>query len=452
MERLLTPGCKTALICGNDKVTYLELRDKLRLCAAWYRRQGVGKGDRVYVHVDNSIESFVAVCGVPLTGATLVSWRWRRFLGDIHHKIKMAAVTHVLTEERHAEMFTRIRKCCNIKDMFLVGQKKPGFTSVCEFNDEHQQHCDDQEFAAGGSEFVGWTTGSTGLPKCVQRPESLFLGSILRHAAVQILTPGDVFLGDSNFSSLLTFSMWLLALHVGSTIVVSTTCRNVPEDVIEVLKEYEGFAANSPRPRLGQRVPEIEQFIAQQRWPPRRQSRSPSPRQPYPSRAESGAIIDPEKRYITFSARKATLQDDACRIRASLRISDDSVTIPPPSSVMLQVISKGARNGEALVEGSDYVRLSFKTEGILNAMKASEDLAITLKKCLRKLLVIGTSTPSALAEELVNTFKLDELRSGYGLTKAGGFLAVPPSGEVSGTNQGFPVPSTKMKVYNLCPT
>ncbi|KAH7967183.1 hypothetical protein HPB49_023355 [Dermacentor silvarum] len=93
-----------------------------------------------------------------------------------------------------------------------------------------------------------------------------------------------------------------------------------------------------------------------------------------------------------------------------------------------------------------------KLRRMLNAMKASEDLAITLKKCLRKLLVIGTSTPAALAEELVNTFKLDEFRSGYGMTEAGGFLAVPPSGEVSGTNQGFPVPSTKMKVYNLCPT
>ncbi|XP_049518761.1 luciferin 4-monooxygenase [Dermacentor silvarum] len=234
-------------------------------------------------------------------------------------------------------MFTRILKCCEIKDMFLVGQKKPGFTSVCELNDERQQPCDDKEFAAGGSEFVGWTTGTTGLPKCVQRPESLFLGSILRHAALQILTPGDVFLGDSNISCLLIFSMWLLALHVGSAILVSKTCRTIPEDVIEALKDCEAVTM------------------------------------------------------FTFP---------------------------------------------------------LKLRRMLNAMKASEDLAITLKKCLRKLLVIGTSTPAALAEELVNTFKLDEFRSGYGMTEAGGFLAVPPSGEVSGTNQGFPVPSTKMKVID----
>lgn len=42
----------------------------------------------------------------------------------------------------------------------------------------------------------------------------------------------------------------------------------------------QGFPANSPRPRFGQRPPEIEDFIARQRLPARRQSRSPSPRSP----------------------------------------------------------------------------------------------------------------------------------------------------------------------------
>lgn len=338
MERLLTHGCKTALICGHDKVTYLELRDKLRLCAAWYRRQGIGKGDRVCVHVDNSIESFVAVCGVPLTGATLVSSDCLWSEGEILDKIKMAAVTHVLTDENHAEMFTRIKKSCNIKDMFLVGQKKPGFTSVCEFNDEHQEPFDDKELLAGGSQFVGWTTGTTGAPKCVQWTESIFLGSILGRAAVQLLTPKDVVLGDSNISCIWRFTLWLLALHVGSTIVVSKACGTVPEDAIEALKHCEA---------------------------------------------------------VTM------------------------YTFP------------------------------LKMRRILDAMKASEDLAITLTKCLRKLLLVGTSTPPALAEELVNTFKLDELRSGYGMAEGGGCLTTPPSGEVSGTNQGFPFCSTKMKVIDV---
>lgn len=54
----------------------------------------------------------------------------------------------------------------------------------------------------------------------------------------------------------------------------------------------QGYAANSPRPRFGQRPPEIEAFIAQQRAPqsPRRQSRSPSPRRSYPSREGTSRV------------------------------------------------------------------------------------------------------------------------------------------------------------------
>ncbi|KAH6924820.1 hypothetical protein HPB50_025547 [Hyalomma asiaticum] len=41
--------------------------------AAGFRSHGIGSGDRVLVHVENSIDSFVAACSIPMTGATLVT-------------------------------------------------------------------------------------------------------------------------------------------------------------------------------------------------------------------------------------------------------------------------------------------------------------------------------------------------------------------------------------------
>ncbi|KAH7967296.1 hypothetical protein HPB49_023926 [Dermacentor silvarum] len=376
MERLLTHGCKTALICGHDKVTYLELRDKLRLCAAWYRRQGIGKGDRVYVHVDNSIESFVAVCGVPLTGATLVSSDCLWSEGEILDKIKMAAVTHVLTDENHAEMFTRIKKSCNIKDMFLVGQKKPGFTSVCEFNDEHQEPFDDKELLAGGSQFVGWTTGTTGAPKCVQWTESLFLGSILGRAAVQLLTPKDVFLGDSNISCIWLFTIWLLALHVGSTIVVSKACGTVPEDAIEAFKHC-------------------------------------------------------EKQLLVFREQLAD----------NLPVKGNKRNKPKANSSVEDLARASDGEQQDALRAAVGAVTEYTEECSLECTPEKSELLVLKKKSRRK--------STALAEELVNTFKLDELRSGYGMAEGGGCLTTPPSGEVSGTNQGFPFSSTKMKVIDV---
>lgn len=51
-----------------------------------------------------------------------------------------------------------------------------------------------------------------------------------------------------------------------------------------------GFSINSPRPQVGQRPREIDEYLAQQRVPfTRRQSRSPSPRRPSPIRPRFGA-------------------------------------------------------------------------------------------------------------------------------------------------------------------
>lgn len=115
MERLTVHGSKAALICGPNKLTFFELWDKVRRCAAGLRRQGIGKGDRVYVHVGNSIESFVAMCSIPLTGATLVSSdiMWKE--DEIIDKMGRSSTTHVLTDEDRLYMFARIICRCNVK-------------------------------------------------------------------------------------------------------------------------------------------------------------------------------------------------------------------------------------------------------------------------------------------------------------------------------------------------
>lgn len=83
---------------------------------------------------------------------------------------------------------------------------------------------------------------------------------------------------------------------------------------------------------------------------------------------------------------------------------------------------------------------------MLNAMRTPEFSENPLWKCLRKLIVIGSSMPPALVEELRSTFQLEELRSGYGMNEVGGPLTFPPPGDVSGLDVGFPVLGTRMKV------
>lgn len=337
MERLTAHVSTTALICGRDKLTYSELRDKLQRCASGFHRRGIGKGDRVFVHIDNSIESFVAVCSVPLTGATLVSSDilWRE--NDIIDKIERSGATHVLTDASHIEMFTRIINRCNIKKVFVVGEKRYGFNSVFEFVGNDESLNENEKFDYGDCIFVEWTTGTTGASKGVEYREERFLRQISCVAGAEMFACSDVFLGDCNISCLMVFFLWLLALHLGSTIVISRTCDAVPLDLFDVIKDCKAVTIVS-----------------------------------FPSRLKR----------------------------------------------------------------------------MLNFMKTSEDWDIALRKSLRRIIIVGSVTPPALAEELASTFRLDELRSCYGMSEAGGFMTVPPKGEVSGTNAGFPIPGARMKIID----
>ncbi|XP_077517153.1 uncharacterized protein LOC144127989 isoform X2 [Amblyomma americanum] len=338
MERLLRHGSKTAVLCGHEKLTYLELRERLQLCAVKLQREGVGPGARVYAHVGNSISSLVAVCSIPLTGATLVTSDCMLPEDEILDRAARAAATHVLTDAGHAGQFSRVEGRCKIKGFLLLDESGPGFRNASSLYSGDDLSSQDLDFTtAGCCRFVNWSTGTTGAAKCVEIPESRFLRQIVCRETVEMLSSDDVFLGDSNISCFFVFSMWFLALCVGSTIVISKTCQAVAMDTLHIIENFKSVAMAS-----------------------------------FPSRLQK----------------------------------------------------------------------------ILNAVKTPRNSCSAFRRSLRKLLVVGASMPPALVEDLTRTFQLDELRSCYGMTEAGGFIAVPPKETTYGVTVGFPVSAIKIKIVD----
>ena len=54
---------KTALICAERRLTYREVDEQSTRLAALLQAHGVGRGDRVAIALDNSVEAVVAVFG-----------------------------------------------------------------------------------------------------------------------------------------------------------------------------------------------------------------------------------------------------------------------------------------------------------------------------------------------------------------------------------------------------
>ncbi|XP_077552861.1 crotonobetaine/carnitine--CoA ligase-like [Haemaphysalis longicornis] len=174
MERIEAHGSKTAVIFQGDSITYQQLQEKLRRCVAGFRSHGIGPGDRFYGYLGNDIDNFVALCSVPLTGATMLSsdiWLRR---DETLARMKQGQATHVLTDEDHAEEFAQMAEQCSIKELFLVGNKKPGFTCVSDFYATQGLPRSDDGIASGACSFIIWTSGTSGASKCIEIPERRF--------------------------------------------------------------------------------------------------------------------------------------------------------------------------------------------------------------------------------------------------------------------------------------
>ncbi|MFH1335293.1 MAG: AMP-binding protein, partial [Candidatus Zixiibacteriota bacterium] len=55
---------KTALICGDVRLTYGELDEKANRVASFLRSSGINRQDRVAIFLDNSVESVISLFGI----------------------------------------------------------------------------------------------------------------------------------------------------------------------------------------------------------------------------------------------------------------------------------------------------------------------------------------------------------------------------------------------------
>ncbi|KAL3260557.1 hypothetical protein MRX96_046276 [Rhipicephalus microplus] len=128
---------KTAMICDSDAITHGEVLERLERCAAVYQLHGIGKGDRVYAHVSNSIDNFVCICAIPLTGATLVTSDVLFREGELLANLQNSDATHVLTDTTFAPLFNDIKRKYPFKGM-LSTKPFPGIHLRLRFGAHRQ--------------------------------------------------------------------------------------------------------------------------------------------------------------------------------------------------------------------------------------------------------------------------------------------------------------------------
>ena len=146
-------GPRVACICGGERLTYHQLCEKVCHTAAALHSLGVGKGDLVFVALDNSLEVPIVYFAAMWLGAVFVpmnpAWPQGR-REDVIRRINPKVV--VTAESRDIEVLPPGR-VLDVSSLVHAGEPLPSPTvAVVEGRDLI---------------YGFFTSGSTGIPKCV---------------------------------------------------------------------------------------------------------------------------------------------------------------------------------------------------------------------------------------------------------------------------------------------
>ncbi len=163
---------KTALICGDRRLTYAEIDAQANRLAHALREHGVERGDRVIVFLPNGVESVVAIFATLKAGAVFVVVNPSTKADKLAYILQDCAARAVVTDERRAALARQmVGDVDSLACAVLTGRSVPDddprlldLASVLQRYPAHRPTVPviDQDLAC-----LVYTSGSTGDPKGV---------------------------------------------------------------------------------------------------------------------------------------------------------------------------------------------------------------------------------------------------------------------------------------------
>ncbi|XP_049522583.1 uncharacterized protein LOC119449043 [Dermacentor silvarum] len=222
----LTDPDKPALIDDSVTLTKSEFVARLRRYAAGLQRHGVRPGDRICVHVGNSVDNFVAMCSCLVAGASIVLAKPSLTERELRYQITDSDSTHLLVEPELAGKGLKVASELKLKGFFTTGFAD-GFISMEPFAELDESLfrevpvADPQECLFA----IIYTSGTTGLPKGVELTHYGFLANIGMSRWTFPWDDSDVVL----LPTPITHGSGILSVTI--SVLLGTTCVIVPPNL-----------------------------------------------------------------------------------------------------------------------------------------------------------------------------------------------------------------------------
>ncbi|MET0556856.1 MAG: AMP-binding protein [Vicinamibacteria bacterium] len=213
----------TALVCGERRLSYRELADRAGACARGLAALGVERGDRVVLHLDNDVETVVALFGVLGAGAAFVMVNPTTKEAKLRFVLENAGASAIVLPAAKAALLEgglpELRAVVTVGGAAAEGARK-----AVAFDDLLARHA-----GAGAAPpapvdldlaTLLYTSGSTGEPKGVMLTHANVVAAIDSVASYLHLTSDDVLFDVLPLSFGYGLTQLFSALKVGARFVL----------------------------------------------------------------------------------------------------------------------------------------------------------------------------------------------------------------------------------------
>jgi len=231
---------KTALICGNERLTYKEINEKADQLAVSLVDMGIKRQDRVVVVLDNSVESVISIFGILKTGAVFVILNPAMKAKKLHYILKDSGARFLITSTNKSRIIKdAVNELPDLENILWVGRpeqipKELSSVLISHFweetlsgnstfnplhsplnSDSSAVRCIDLDLAT-----IIYTSGSTGEPKGVMSAHYNVVSAVRSITTYLENTEDDIILNALPLSFDYGLYQVLMAFYFGGTVVL----------------------------------------------------------------------------------------------------------------------------------------------------------------------------------------------------------------------------------------
>lgn len=197
-DRIAVDNRQPALIVVDDDgpvtVSYAELSERSNRVANWLRRQGVGRGDRLLLMLDNQVATWEILLAAMKLAAVVLPTYLTAAAADLADRMHRGRVRHVITSSARTDAFAALPAGVT---RICVGDETPGWLSYRDAYAEPAVFRPDALTRADDLLFLYFTSGTTSRPKLVAHTHTSYPVGHLSGMYWNGLLPGDVHLNVS---------------------------------------------------------------------------------------------------------------------------------------------------------------------------------------------------------------------------------------------------------------